>query len=147
MRTILASPITAVCLIIVVVFIVVGLARNLQQLDAKGEQAESLEARVTALKQENEQLERDITALATEEALEAEARGRLNLKKEGEEVVVIVPKEGEPYEPLSDEEFLRLYNQKNEPVSADNGQGDFDAVQWVRSILSGILKGREEVIE
>jgi len=131
----------------VVVFIVVGLAKNLQQLDAKGEQAESLEARVTALKQENEQLERDITALATEEALEAEARGRLNLKKEGEEVVVIVPKEGEPYEPLSDEEFLRLYNQKNEPVSADNGQGDFDAVQWVRSILSGILKGREEVIE
>ena len=129
------------------VFIVVGLAKNLQQLDAKGEQAESLEARVAALKQENEQLEHDITALATEEALEAEARGRLNLKKEGEEVVVIVPKEGEPYEPLSDEEFLRLYNQKNEPVSADNGQGDFDAVQWVRSILSGILKGREEVIE
>ena len=129
------------------VFIVVGLAKNLQQLDAKGEQAESLEARVTALKQENEQLEHNITALATEEALEAEARGRLNLKKEGEEVVVIVPKEGEPYEPLSDEEFLRLYNQKNEPVSADNGQGDFDAVQWVRSILSGILKGREETIE
>jgi hypothetical protein len=131
----------------VAVFIVVGLAKNLQQLDAKGEQAESLEARVTALKQENEQLEHNITALATEEALEAEARGRLNLKKEGEEVVVIVPKEGEPYEPLSDEEFLRLYNQKNEPVSADNGQGDFDAVQWVRSILSGILKGREETIE
>ena len=129
------------------VFIVVGLAKNLQQLDAKGEQAESLEARVAALKQENEQLEHNITALATEEALEAEARGRLNLKKEGEEVVVIVPKEGEPYEPLSDEEFLRLYNQKNEPVSADNGQGDFDAVQWVRSILSGILKGREETIE
>lgn len=147
MRTILASPITAVCLIIVAVFIIVGLAKNLQQLDAKGEQAEELEARVAALKQENEQLEYDITALATEEALEAEARGRLNLKKEGEEVVVIVPKEGEPYEPLSDEEFLRLYNAKHEPAPTSDGQGDFDAVQWVRSILSGILKGREEVIE
>lgn len=147
MRAILASPITAVGLIVVAVLLVLGLAKNVQQLGTKGEQADALEARLGALKEENERLEQDIVTFSTEEALEMEARKRLNLKKDGEEVVVIVPKEGEPYEPLSDEEFLKLYNQKNEPAPVADGQEGFDVLQWVRSALGNVLKGREEVIE
>lgn len=125
----------------------VGLAKNLQSIDAKDDKAQSLEAQIAAIEKENDRLEEDIAAMGTEHALESEARSRLNLKKEGEEVVVIVPKEGEPYEPLTDEEFLRVYEQSKRPLPASNGQEEFDAVEWVRSVLSGILKGREETIE
>lgn len=147
MRTILLSPITAVGLIVVAVFVVVGLAKNLQQIDVKSERAESLEAQIADIERENDQLAQDIAAMGTERALEGEARSRLNLKKEGEEVVVIVPKEGEAYEPLSDEEFLEMYEQSKQPLVAPNGQEGFDVLQWVRSALGNVLKGREEVIE
>jgi len=147
MRAILSSPITAVGLIVVAVLLVFGLAKNLQHLSTKGDQADSLEARLSALQEENKKLENDIVTFSTEEALEMEARKRLNLKKEGEEVVVIVPKEGQPYEPLSDAEFLKLYNQKSQPVARSDGHEGFDVLQWVRSALSNVLEGREEVIE
>lgn len=146
MRTVITSPITAIVLIILVVLVAFALFGNLQKLGARDEELQRLQARLSDIQQENAAIEENITSLETEEAIEAEARQRLNLKKEGEEVVVVVPKEGERAETLSDEEFLRQYEQAQQTEEAPRQEG-MNFVEWVRQILSGVLGGREEVIE
>lgn len=146
MRTVITSPITAIVLIVLVVLVAFALFGNLQKLGARDEELQRLQARLADIQQENAAIEANITSLETEAAIEAEARQRLNLKKQGEEVVVVVPKEGERAQTLSDEEFLRQYEQAQQTEEAPR-QEEMNFVEWVRQILSGVLGGREEVIE
>lgn len=146
MRTVITSPITAIVLIVLVVLVAFALFGNLQKLGARDEELQRLQARLADIQQENAAIEENITSLETEAAIEAEARQRLNLKKQGEEVVVVVPKEGERAQTLSDEEFLRQYEQAQQTEEAPR-QEEMNFVEWVRQILSGVLGGREEVIE
>lgn len=57
------------------------------------EEAEDAENKVRELTMKKEELEAYLRELETPEAAEREAKERLNLKKKGEEVVVVVPKE------------------------------------------------------
>lgn len=57
---------------------------------------ESLKKEIAELEKENEEIQAGLSQKGEEGYLEKEARERLNLKKPGEEVVVVVPpKEGE----------------------------------------------------
>lgn len=58
----------------------------------KAEQAKK-QAELQKLIQERERLEKEIAFLQSQSALEREAKARLNFKKPGEEVVIVVPDE------------------------------------------------------
>ena len=146
MRTVITSPITAIVLIVLVVLVAFALFGNLQKLGARDEELQRLQARLADVQEENAAIEENITSLEGEAAIESEARQRLNLKKEGEEVVVVVPKEGERTQTLSDEEFLRQYEEARRPEEEPR-QERGSLVEWVREVLDGVLGGREEVIE
>ena len=52
------------------------------------------EEKIKEFSQKKAELEARITEFTTPEAREREAKSRLNLKRQGEEVVVVVPKDG-----------------------------------------------------
>jgi hypothetical protein len=58
------------------------------------DEAESLEQKKGSLEQEQQRLEQVLEGGRQEEALEKEARLMLGLKKEGEEVIMVLPPEG-----------------------------------------------------
>ena len=57
------------------------------------DQSEVLNQRVAELTQKKQELEAHIAELGTAQVQEREAKGRLNVKKPGEEVVVVVPEQ------------------------------------------------------
>ena len=73
-----------------------------QKLETK-RQMEDLENKIRALKKDEERQKNLVEYLNTESYLEKQARLRLNLKKEGEEVVFVYRKEEEPKEEISQE--------------------------------------------
>lgn len=56
-------------------------------------ESEDVNHKITELQQKKAQLEAYLQELQTKEALERRAKERLNLKKPGEEVVVVIPAE------------------------------------------------------
>lgn len=57
------------------------------------QEAKNAERKVEELTRKKAELEAYLAELQTPEAVEREAKERLNLKKKGEEVVVVVPKD------------------------------------------------------
>lgn len=54
-------------------------------------QSEEITKKIGELQYKKQQLEAALVEIQTQEAIEREAKARLNLKKPGEEVVVVVP--------------------------------------------------------
>jgi cell division protein FtsL len=65
-----------------------GIAREAVALRAEYAAAQ---AKITALREERDHLSRRIAQMETPEAIEREAKEKLNLKNKGESVVVVVP--------------------------------------------------------
>lgn len=85
-------------------------------------QVSELEQRLAQLQKGNADLETQIETFSDPDVIDKEARERLNLKKEGENVVVIIPKDSardaQPKEQAEEnkslwKKFLNLFNFKN----------------------------------
>lgn len=88
------KSITANIVLVILVFIVGYSAFNvIKQALGFRQEAKNAEEKVRELTAKKEELEAYLAELETPEAIEREAKERLNLKKIGEEVVVVVPKE------------------------------------------------------
>ena len=70
-----------------------GLINIIRQAIYFKDQSEVLNQRVAELTQKKQELEAQIAELGTTQVQEREAKGRLNVKKPGEEVVVVVPEQ------------------------------------------------------
>jgi len=81
-----------------------------------GDRESLLQAEIQRLEEENERVKRDIASFENTETIEREARERLNLKKEGEKVVVILPSDGKQPKELSDDIILQEYERRNAPA-------------------------------
>ena len=68
-----------------------GLIDVMRQASFLSKESKSAEEKVKELTQKKQELEVYLRELETREALEREAKARLNLKKPGENVVVVVP--------------------------------------------------------
>ena len=75
----------------VVGFLVVSNFRISQKRAALNSQIEWLKEEISAAQERKQQLEAQINQSSGEAYLEREARERLNLKKPGEEVVIVLP--------------------------------------------------------
>lgn len=80
----------------------VGMARNTLTLK---KEARANEEKIAELTQKKAVLEAFIAELNSKEAVEREAKRRLNLKLPGEEVVVVVPEEKKAETPAKDTAF------------------------------------------
>lgn len=147
MRGILSSPITVIFLIIVSVGVGFVFIQNLVSLRQGTNEEIVLQEELAAIQEENRAAQEALEFSRGDKALELEARYRLGLKKVGEEVVIIYPSERTRREPLSDEEFLRRYNEQYVVHEQHEEQQDTPSfIDSVRSVFSVVLSGREEEI-
>ena len=79
----------SIFLLLAVLFFLWGVIRDWPQKTEVARQLEDLEAKIAAVEKERERKERLADYLNSESYLEKQARLRLNLKKEGEEVVFV----------------------------------------------------------
>ncbi len=80
-----------ILLILICVVISYSASRMVQSAFATKTESAEMAAKIEELKTKKQQLEARLVELQTKEAIEREAKERLNLKKTGEEVVVVVP--------------------------------------------------------
>ena len=82
-------------LIVICVVISYSTAHMIRNALALRTQSAEMVEKIEELRQEKRNLEATLAELQTKEAVEREAKERLNLKKPGEEVVVVVPEKKE----------------------------------------------------
>lgn len=89
------SILLGVLVFIVIGFLIVSNWRINQRRTELNSQLQSLQQELQDLESEKAQLESGLLKISEESNLEEEARERFNLKKEGEEVVAVLPAEEE----------------------------------------------------
>jgi len=80
-----------ILLILICVVISYSASRMVHNAFATKTQSAEMTAKIEELKETKQKLEARLAELQTKEAVEREAKERLNLKKPGEKVVVVVP--------------------------------------------------------
>ena len=105
-----------IALILVATGISYSAARMVQNALNMRAQSADMAQEIEQLKVKKQELEVLLTELQTKEAVEREAKERLNLKKPGEQVVVVVPekKDSPPAEQPTSlwEKFMSFFNVK-----------------------------------
>lgn len=94
-QNIFFSVLLGVLIFVVVGSLIVANWRNNQRRAEYNAQIKILQEELQALEFKRLQLEAQISQTAGDDYLERQARERFNLKKSGEEVVVVLPAEGE----------------------------------------------------
>lgn len=115
MRNILSSYISVMVLLLIIALVTFVLWGKLDQGREVHSAISELEERLGQSQERNEALRRDIASFQETDTIEKEARERLNLKKEGERVAIILPSDNE--ENFEDEMILELYNRKQEEAN------------------------------
>lgn len=105
-------------LLILGLYLIVSLSRNIFSLIKKGEEIKRETLKVEKLRQENQELKSQLEYVSSPSFIEKEAREKLGLAKEGEQVVVlpenveeiVLPKEEEKPEELPNwKKWLKLF--------------------------------------
>lgn len=89
-RKFLYSNITIIGLVLLIIFIGKGVWSLYEKKEIALTDRTDVEARVLALQDRQKFLEKEVADLKTENGIEREIRGKFNVKKPGEEVVIIV---------------------------------------------------------
>ncbi|MDP3770167.1 MAG: septum formation initiator family protein [bacterium] len=89
------SVIINILLVVVAVAVSYSASRMVRDAFVLRKQSEEMTQKIDELIKEKRGLEAYLAEMQTKEAVEREAKDRLNLKKPGEEVVVIVPEKKE----------------------------------------------------
>lgn len=113
MRNFLSSYIVVLVLLVLISLAGFALWGRLGGQRQAGQSIGQLEAKLEGVEEKNEEMRKDIASFQETDTIEKEARERLNLKKEGEYVVIILPSDegGEEY---NDDIILELYKRKQE---------------------------------
>ena len=80
-----------IALIVIAMLVSYRAARMVRSVFMTREQSAEMTQQIEQLKVKKQELEAELAELKTKEAVEREAKERLNMKKTGEEVVVVVP--------------------------------------------------------
>lgn len=80
-----------IALIIVAMIVSYSAARMVRNVMITREQSAEMTQKIEQLKLKKQELEAELAEIKTKEAVERAAKERLNMKKTGEEVVVVVP--------------------------------------------------------
>lgn len=91
LRRFLASPIIALLILAAIVLMSLWVFRAYQELLTLRREEGALRQKFEVAEMENQRLRNEIRIARTPEAIERDAKSRLNLKKPGEEVVVVIP--------------------------------------------------------
>jgi len=98
-------PPAIVALALITAALATSAARIVIRERAIARERQTVEERIQALEAEKQRLEEAIRALESPEAVERLAKEQLNLKKEGEEVVVVVPERSATASPPAEQRF------------------------------------------
>jgi cell division protein FtsL len=113
-KKIFSSPIFFLAMLFFSVIAVYGAFKAFSRRLAIESDVASLNKKIENLKKENESILNSLKAAASKEGIEKEAKARFNLKNEGENVVVVVPKEQtKKSEPPPQSILLRIKNYFN----------------------------------
>ena len=130
-RAIFTSRISLLILGLVVVWVGTMAGKEFNKRYRLQQQIDVIHTEVTQLEKENRDLAELIQSFQDEGVVELEARRRLNVKKPGEEVVVVLP--GNEEEVIAQNE--EIYKSKNAAKKSDEEDSKLDifvrrAVQW-----------------
>lgn len=89
------SLIINILLVVVAIVVSYSASRMVRDVFVLREQSAEITQKIEELTKKKRELEIYLAEIQTKEAIEREAKNRLNLKKPGEEVVVIVPEKKE----------------------------------------------------
>lgn len=150
MRSIFSSYIFIALLTVLVIMVGFAFADNVGVINRKTKEEKLHQANLARIEQSNIQAQANIDLLKDNKILEQEFRKRFNQKRAGEHVVIIYPSEQENRrQPLTDQEFLRLYNeyqQTLEPVEQEQTQ-ESSFLDTIRSVLGNVIGGQEYTID
>ncbi len=90
LRRFLASPIIALLILVAIALMSLWVFRAYREVLALRREERVLRQKFEAAEAESRRLRDEIRIAATPEAIERDAKARLNLKKPGEEVVVVI---------------------------------------------------------
>ncbi|MEX0870059.1 MAG: septum formation initiator family protein [Candidatus Spechtbacterales bacterium] len=93
MKDIFSNYIAPVILVALMVIIGAGVAKQVRQGYALYSDVKQMEEKIEDLETENEEIKNIIASFNDPGTIDREVRNRLNLKKEGENVVIILPPE------------------------------------------------------
>ncbi len=151
MKRFLSSSITIFVITVLTIFITIIFTQNLLSLKNKNQKQESLEKRLNEIQEENKVAQENLEYLQSEKSLEIEARHHLNLKKAGETVVNIQPSTLNRREPISDEEFLKKYDQENieeqNETKEKKQEHKKSFLEKVKDILSIVIPEKTQNVE
>ncbi|MEX2007978.1 MAG: septum formation initiator family protein [Candidatus Spechtbacterales bacterium] len=133
MKRLLASPFTALLLLVLGTLLLFGVVRQVMRAGEVGKEISVLEERLAAVQEQNEETQADLESLGDDTRIEKEARERLNLKKEGEHVVIILPAEEAEQSAAAENEETAA------PVAAEEESSNKGLLQTVFGWLGGVL--------
>ena len=146
MRSIFSSYIFIALLTILVILVGFAFADNVGVVNRKAKEEKLHQANLARIEQSNVEAQTNIDLLKDNKILEQEFRKRFNQKREGENVVIIYPSEEENRrEPLTDQEFLQLYNERQkslQPAEQEQKQSS-SFLDTIRSVLGNVIGGTE----
>lgn len=90
----LASKILTFLVVLILIWAIIAIFKKTWQVRQFAKEVDRIEQKITDLKKNNEELKNMVTRLQSPDYLEIEARKKLDLKKDGE-TVIIVPQEVE----------------------------------------------------
>lgn len=113
MRNLLSSYVVVLVLLVLIVLAGFGLWGRVGNQRQAMQGIGQLEAQLADIGKKNEEMRKDIASFQETDTIEREARERLNLKKEGERVVIILPPD-DADEEFNDDIILELYKRQQE---------------------------------
>lgn len=108
----------------------VGIVKQIEKGTQVSHTVDELKEQVRELEERNSVMGADIESFDDASIIEQEARERLNLKREGEHVVVILPSDERDVD-LDDSAILELYTQQDLHEEKDEPQLFKNAKAWL----------------
>lgn len=106
------SKLLSLFLFIFGLYLIVSLSRNLFSLIRKGGEIKKENLKLTSLEEENRQLKEQLEFSDSQEFIEREARDKLGMAKEGEQVLVLPSNLGKITLPQTEEKETEIPNWK-----------------------------------
>ena len=128
-KKILGSRITLFLLLLGFIWLVVNVVNVYYRKYKINKEIEDLKAQIASTQKSNQQISEMIDYLGSKDYLEKEARGKLNMKKPGEEVVIIEPPKQQT---TSVQEVLPGKNEtgKNDNLAQEPPKSESNLAKW-----------------
>jgi cell division protein FtsL len=130
-KKILASRITLFFLLLAFIWLILNVANVYYRKYKINKEIEDLKAQIASADKSNQQISEMIDYLGTSSYLEKQAREKLNMKKPGEEVVIIEPSSDSTASSSPNAQNSIVDNKINQPA-AESQKPESNLVRWWR---------------